>query len=211
MNLVKKIQYNFIYFLFLISLTGYAQTVSVSGVAKVGQTVVFNATVDGTTPFTYQWKKDGVNINYTSPLTAPNSYAITNVTTAAAGNYTVYITNQFGNTTSNIAQLKVLPAPVFTTQPAGINIIIGTALSLTAIATGTPTPTYQWFKDGVSIPGATSSTYSVQDATSSNSGTYYAVATSTLDGVTNSTNSNNAIVAVTGKAPSVINISIQIN
>lgn len=204
---MKKFYSYFLSFFCLQLAPVYSQISPISSVAKVGQSVTFNVTVDGTSPFTYQWRKDGVNISGATT----NPFVLSNVTTSTAGNYTVVVANAFGNATSNTATLKILAAPVFTTQPAGINIIIGNTLTLSAVATGNPSPTYQWFKDGVAITGATSATYSLANATTANSGTYYVIATSTLDGVSSSTTSNNAVVAVTGKAPTIINISIQIN
>lgn len=187
---------------------GFSQTVDDSKVAKVGQSATFTVTADGTTPFNFQWKKDGTDI----PGATTNPYVLSNVTVAGAGNYTVSITNSFGSSVSNSAVLKVLPAPVFTTQPvSSVNIAVGQPLNLVSVATGTPAPTYQWFKNDVAITGATSATYSVASAMLSTSGVYKVVATSTLDGVTNSTTSNNSTVTISGVPPSNPKIIIQIN
>lgn len=192
----------------MLSLTcfGFSQTVDDSKVAKAGQTVTFNATADGTLPFTYQWRKDGVNITGATS----NPYVLSNVTVSMTGNYTVIVSNTAGSATSNTAILKVLPAPVFTIQPVATNINVGQTLTLTSLATGIPAPTYQWFRNDVAITGATAATYTVASATTANSGTYYVVATSTLDGVTNSTNSNSVAVSVTAAPPSNLKIIIQI-
>ncbi|MES2285339.1 MAG: PQQ-dependent sugar dehydrogenase [Bacteroidota bacterium] len=68
-----------------------------------GQQAVFNVAASGTNPLTYQWKKNGINITgaYSS------SYTINNVQSTDAGQYTVYISNSFGNVTSNAATLSV--------------------------------------------------------------------------------------------------------
>lgn len=75
-------------------------------------------------------------------------------------------------------------APVFTTQPeATTTLALGQELTLTAEASGTPTPTYQWYKNNTRstegaevIEGATEKTYTAtQEATGTTY--YYCVAT----------------------------------
>ncbi len=74
-------------------------------------------------------------------------------------------------------------APVFTTQPENKVLALGQELTLTAEASGTPTPTYQWYKnntksteDAEVIEGATEKTYTAtQEATGTTY--YYCVAT----------------------------------
>jgi hypothetical protein len=73
----------------------------------------FSVVVDGTPPFTYQWKHAGTNIQ--SAVTASdqtNTLTIGPVGLADAGNYAVTVTNAFGTTNSAVATLTVLsPAP----------------------------------------------------------------------------------------------------
>lgn len=74
-------------------------------------------------------------------------------------------------------------APVFTTQPENKVLALGQELTLTAEASGTPTPTYQWYKNNTKstegaevIEGATEKTYTAtQEATGTTY--YYCVAT----------------------------------
>lgn len=75
-------------------------------------------------------------------------------------------------------------APVFTTQPeTTTTLALGQELTLTAEASGTPTPTYQWYKNNTKstesaevIEGATEKTYTAtQEATGTTY--YYCVAT----------------------------------
>jgi hypothetical protein len=76
-----------------------------------GDPVTFSFTATGTTPFSYQWKKDGVDI--TDAHSA--SYTINHVTFDDAGSYTVVVTNGCGSATSNPAILTVKPAPTTST------------------------------------------------------------------------------------------------
>ncbi|HVU36634.1 MAG TPA: immunoglobulin domain-containing protein [Opitutaceae bacterium] len=67
------------------------------------------------------------------------------------------------------------PAPVITTQPVSQTVAAGGAVTL-SVAVGTSVPaTYQWYKDGSSIPGATASTLVVTNVTSADTGQYYVV------------------------------------
>lgn len=196
---MKKLYTTFYLLLFFIAASLYSQPSVSTAVAKVGQNASFNVVVKGTEPFRYQWKKDGVVVTGATR----NSYVLNKLNTNMAGNYSVVVSNSLGNVSSDTATLKVLAAPVFSIQPFGVTIPMRSTLTLNSLAVGNPSPTYQWFKDNVAITGATSSTYSVSNTTPANSGIYYVVATSTLDGVKNSTNSNNAaviIVPVGGKA-----------
>ena len=68
----------------------------------------------------------------------------------------------------------------------------GSALSLTATASGTPTPTYQWRKNGTAIPGATSATLNLGTADLDEAGTYDCVATNSYGTAT----SNSAVIEV---------------
>ncbi len=83
-------------------------------------------------------------------------------------------------------------APSFTTHPTAQTLSIGDPLTLTASASGAPTPSYQWYKDDVIIDGATGSTYSIASVVTGNAGSYKVVATNAVDSAT----SNAAIVTV---------------
>ncbi len=78
-----------------------------------GQTATFSVTVQGTTPFTYQWQKGA------TPITGATSASYTTpaTTTADSGSqFSVVVTNAIGNATSNAAALTVNAAPPATTD-----------------------------------------------------------------------------------------------
>jgi hypothetical protein len=100
-----------------------------------------------------------------------------------------------GNVTSNVATVTVaavVVAPSITNQPVNLSITAGQTIQLRVTATGT-SPTYQWRKNNVNIPGATLSTYTKFDATTADSGTYTVVVSNSAGNVT----SNAATVEVT--------------
>ena len=75
-------------------------------------------------------------------------------------------------------------APVFTLQPATQSASLGDTVTFTAAASGSPVPTYQWFKDAASIPGATAASYALPGVNASDSGAYSVVATNALGSAT---------------------------
>jgi sugar lactone lactonase YvrE len=75
-------------------------------------------------------------------------------------------------------------APTFTTQPASQTVTVGSAVTFTAAASGTPTPTYQWKKDGTAISGATSASYSITSAAMADAGSYTVDATNAAGAAT---------------------------
>jgi hypothetical protein len=83
-------------------LSPVTQTVLVAGIAT------FTVTATGTSPFTYQWKKNGVDIpGKTSP-----TLIISPVLLSDSGFYTVAVTNAAGSTMSNVVSLIVaVPDP----------------------------------------------------------------------------------------------------
>lgn len=89
------------------------------------------------------------------------------------------------------------------TVPARQSVALGQPLNLSVSLTGTPTPTVQWLKDDVAIPGATNAVYQVAAAAEPDAGTYTAVVTS----VTGTTTRSSFIVTVL--ASRIVNLSIR--
>jgi len=75
-----------------------------------GTTASFTVVATGSSPMTYQWKKNNANI---AGATATN-FTITNVQTNDAATYCVAITNAFGSIISSNAELTVRPLFHFT-------------------------------------------------------------------------------------------------
>ncbi len=75
-------------------------------------------------------------------------------------------------------------APVITRQPGSVTVVAGGSATLTTVATGTPTPTFQWRKDGVPISGATSAMLALTNVTAAQTGTYTVVITNPAASIT---------------------------
>lgn len=71
-------------------------------------------------------------------------------------------------------------APAITLNPVSAELFIGDSYSLQITATGTAPVFYQWTKNGVAIPGATSSTYSLSSFAEADAGNYVCLATNSV-------------------------------
>ena len=79
-----------------------------------GSPATFTVNNSGTAPFTYQWKKAGVNLANGANVRGATSNVLTlaSVTTADAGSYTAGVTNAVGGVVSSAGVLSIsVPAP----------------------------------------------------------------------------------------------------
>ncbi len=115
-----------------------------------GAMASFGVSVVGTTPFHFQWQKNGMDLTDDGNLSgsATTNLLVTAATTNDAGGYTIVITNAWGSVTSGVANLVVvMPAePVNQTVMAG-----GTATFNVAVAGAGPF-TFQWQLNGTNLP-----------------------------------------------------------
>jgi len=180
-----------------------------------GQTATFSITATGSPLPTYQWQSspDGITWTNISGVASATSatLTLTSVTTAMSGTqYRCVVTNSVTSTTSNPVTLTVNAAPpantapTIITQPVSQTVTAGQTLTFIAEASGNPTPTYQWQKDGTNISGATSASYTITNAQLAASGTYRVVAANSQGTATSNEVSLtvNAIITVTFDAQS---------
>ncbi|HWA85183.1 MAG TPA: immunoglobulin domain-containing protein [Opitutus sp.] len=142
-----------------------------------GDYVLLSVQAGGTDPLSYQWYKDGVAI----PGATVNSYSIAAMAESDVGSYSVVVTNVAGQVTSTAASLTLNPpvAPYFSNVPsAWVGYAhVGDPLEIGAqIAYGTDPITYQWFKNGLPIAGATEHSLSFASASATDAGIYTLVA-----------------------------------
>ncbi|MEO5801940.1 MAG: immunoglobulin domain-containing protein [Verrucomicrobiota bacterium] len=175
-------------------------TQPLSQTSNVGSNVTFTVAATGTPSPSFQWRfggGSGVNI----PGATSTSLTVTNVQTTNAGSYRVVVTNSAGSVTSFVAVLSVNVPPVINTQPLSQTSNIGSNVTFTVAATGTPSPSFQWRFGGVggNIPGATNTSLIVTNVQTTNGGNYRVV-------VTNSAGSVTSVIAVlTINVPPAIN------
>lgn len=129
----------------------------------------------------YQWFFNGAALagKTNSLLTLPS------VTGTNAGNYFLMASNSSGIATSYVAILNVTEIPPsITSQPTNQSALHGARVSISASVSGAPFPAPQWRKNGTNIPGATSFTYTINEANTNDTGAYDVIASSYLGAVT---------------------------
>ncbi len=62
--------------------------------------------------------------------------------------------------------------PTITTQPVSQSVAAGVSVTLSVVATGSPTPTYQWRKNGGLIPGAIGPVFTLTSVQAADAGAY---------------------------------------
>lgn len=156
------------------------------GTIIAGGSHTFAATVNGTSPITYQWERstDGGPTYAAIAGATGASYTLSDAALGDAGLYRLVATNAVGSATSAAAALAVHEAPTITQQPTGGTVNLGGSTTLSVTATGTPTPTYQWKKDGNVIPGATGTSHTIPLATGADTGNYTVVVANAVAAVT---------------------------
>jgi hypothetical protein len=162
-----------------------------------GEDVAFSARGQGTPVLAYQWKRNGTPI----PGATGSTFSIAKVTRAE--NQTLYsavISNGLGSVETRQATLQVgarLTPPSISIQPIGGTASIGQSLTLVVEAMGTPPFRYQWRKNAVNIPGATSATFTLSDVQAVDAGTYSVVVSNDAGSAT----SVDAVITVLLTAP----------
>jgi len=169
-----------------------------SQAVAVGGTVYIFAQINGPQPITFQWFKNGSAI---AGATSP-TYEINSAQTSDAGSYYVTATNAGGSIISNTAVLTVggsgtAQEDAFTTQPQNETVNAGNSASFSVQIGGTQNITsFQWYLNGVAIPGATQEDYQISSVTASDSGVYTLTITDAGGAVT----SNGATLTIVSPA-----------
>ena len=138
------------------------------------QVVVSNS---GNHPLKYQWRLNGLPIFGANATT----YNVGTTTVAKTGIYDVLVTNAVGGSTaSRQVRFSLTPVASFTVSGGGNQFLVpgnSTTFTVGNLTQAIPTATesYQWFKNGVAIAGATGSSY-----TTNSTGIYAVQVTSTL-------------------------------
>jgi hypothetical protein len=135
----------------------------------MGEPAVFRVEADGDRPLLYQWYfESGELADQTNAF-----LLLPEVRAEMAGVYSVRVSNVLGSETSDGAVLTVLPqTPVsIATGPQDQTITEGSPLVLEVAVTGT-NPSYQWLHNGNLLPGATNASYSKENVSLADYGSY---------------------------------------
>jgi hypothetical protein len=165
---------------------------------RVGQTATFTVAATGTSPLSYQWRRNG------SAIAGATSASYTTAAAVSGDNgatFAVTVSNPAGSVGSRAASLTVSGVPPsLTSQPADQSIHVGQTATFTVAATGTAPLSYQWRRNGSAIAGATAASYATPAAALGDSGATFAVTVSNSAG---SVTSRAALLTVTSAAPSI--------
>ena len=148
-----------------------------------GFTTTLSVTASGTGPLRYQWQFNGDNVAGATNATL----ALDSTQFEQAGTYRVSVFNGAGSATSADAVVRVLIPATFTVQPVGVSLrgssnvmdfgYTTNNVTFTAQALGNGPVSYQWRFNGVAIPNATGTSYTVTNVDLSKEGAYDVLAT----------------------------------
>jgi pectin methylesterase-like acyl-CoA thioesterase len=82
----------------------------------------------------------------------------------------------FGHSYFNLNGWRPALVPRITGQPAGAAVDPGDPVTLSVVATGTPAPSYQWYRNGSILNGKTAASLSIPSATAGDAGSYTVIA-----------------------------------
>jgi predicted extracellular nuclease len=101
-----------------------------------------------------------------------------------------------------VVGLNLTAAPAITAALDPQTVTVGDSVTFHVTAIGAPAPTYQWRRNGMAIPGATSATYTITHVTTANAGNYDVVVTNSAGSVT-----SNVAVLTVNPAPATVALS----
>jgi len=145
----------------------------------IGQSIEIDPITRGAEPITVQWYKDSVLLE---SGTKTLSLSLSNLTTEDTGNYYCIAKNPFGEEESPTFSLAVTEntnLPTFTQHPNSQFFEEGSTIELAANLLGNTTYSLSWFKDDNELQENNTKTLIIANASSSDAGIYYLVATNT--------------------------------
>jgi len=164
-----------------------------------GGSALFTAATTTNLNYTYQWRKNGVNI----PGATNDTLILNPVVMADTGVYTLVVSNSCNvSITSNNAALTVRGVRLLN-QPVPSFNCPGEPITLSCSAIGSGLVTYQWRKNGIAINGANQNTYNISALTPADTGLYSVVITDSC-GIPITSNSVSVSIS---SGPQIISIS----
>ena len=134
-----------------------------------GNNATLTTSVSGKPVPTVQWYKNGAEL---TGETSANLTIVNAQYPADQATYSIVASNTVSVLT-NSAALTVIVTPVIAVQPVSLVVTNTQAASFTVVSTnGVPAVTYQWKKNGGTIPGATSATMNFASATPADTASY---------------------------------------
>jgi lysophospholipase L1-like esterase len=151
-----------------------------------GNTATFTIFASGTPTPIYQWYKNGIAVAGANT----NIYSYVPALADSGSVLMCIVTNLAGSDTSipvMITVKKLIIATVITQHPSNASVSSGTLVSFSITATGTDPLAYQWYKNGLEVSGANSSSISFTATQADNGSTYYCTVTNAANSISSST------------------------
>ena len=120
------------------------------GTWPLASTITLSVETAGAPPTRFQWRLDGSIL----PGATNSSLLLTNLQAFQAGAYDVEVFNPSGSRVSAAARVGVDSPMRFLQPPRPTSVGPGSNVTLNAFVFGTPPLRYQWYRDGVAVPGA---------------------------------------------------------
>ncbi|MGV3685929.1 MAG: PKD-like domain-containing protein [Daejeonella sp.] len=146
----------------------------------IGSSLNLSVTATSTTAMSYQWRKNGFDINGANAAT----FNIASVANSDAASYDVVITNSCGTVTSNAAVITVNPMPV-ATVPSNSVVCPGVVVPITAFSSSPGGASFTWTNSNPAIGLAAGGSGDVPSFTAANGTTSAIIATITVTPVLN--------------------------
>ncbi len=138
----------------------------------------------GTTPLSYRWSLGSSVIAGSGDV-----LQIGALTSAGAGLYSCTVSNAYGSVQIDRVRVTLVEAPRITSQPASATLIhSGFNATFSVTASGTPSPTYQWYRNEVLLSGQTAAQITPSGSSAAlKAGGYYCVVTNRAGSVRSAT------------------------
>ena len=139
----------------------------------------------------FQWFKNGKELSNA----ISQQLALSNVSAENEGSYFVQVSNSSGRVISGKAEVQVINPSValdLLEHPRSAQVYLGDTHTLGVKTSAQTSHRYQWFKDGIAIPGANAENFTIVGVKASDAGAYHVVATNALGTLT----SNKANISV---------------
>ena len=163
----------------LINLPPGIVTQPIGQTVEKGRSAVFTVEATGTAPFTFQWQRDGVEINGATD----DKLTIDSAEASDDGDYGVIVQSTYGAVASESASLNVLLPLEITVQPNDTHVAISKTLNMSVVASGSGPYAYQWYFGVNKINGATESGLELPGMTRANSGSYHVKVSNSTEAV----------------------------
>jgi len=159
---------------------GESQTLPQDNTVLLGGTATFHAGGAGNPPTLYEWRFR----DYPIPGATNESLTISNAQMTDEGPYTVLVSDGLSAPVSNPAWLFVLAPPLIVESPTSRTNLFGSTANFHVTANGVAPLVYQWRKDGVNLPGASTEQLTISSAAIADQANYDVLVVNSLGAVT---------------------------